>query len=200
MKFTLDTTAIISVEKEKKHNKEKEDAKYVKKLVDLNCKKGIKVYYCVASAAERRPKSREPKEFMEESYEIYEKRLKSINFEHLNKILLPICDWDQCYWDQGLWGEEKSKISELRELTAITIFKKSWEKLLPTSWKDWSKRRDVEVFISHVYNGGGILVTSDKNHFHKKKQELKRIAKEEYNYDIEILYPKEAQQKAINHI
>jgi hypothetical protein len=182
MRFTLDMNAIIDIDEGREPH-----CTALKDLISLAGKNDIGVFYCVASAAERQKNGN-----ISEKYGDYEDRIRRLGLNHLEEITLPQGTWGEFYWDKANWGSEK--IGVFQDSVARILFDSVvWQDLEP------NQRRDVETFVSHVENGGGVLVTRDA-HFLKKLDKLKRIAREYNGTDIDILKPEDALRKAKDFI
>lgn len=171
---TLDMNCIVALEKDEV------TASYIKKIIQMHKDRKINLRVVAISASERKPDGTYASNFNE-----FKERIASVGLIDV-EILKPIGYWGITFWDYFVWGggrltKLERKIQEILFPTIELEYKEFCGKRGlnlndKEMWQDWvNVKCDVLALWSHIWNGGGIFVTKDKN-FHKKTKKTRLIA------------------------
>lgn len=173
---TLETSCLIALEKP-----EEPEASWIKALVQMHRKQVVRLRVLASSQSERKRVS---------SYGDFEKRLAALGLQDLD-VLLPCAIWDMTYWGRSKWCDD----AILRNVSAALFpgMPFDWHQFVRSVGIDpsdtekpdtikvrgkWQNRLcDVLALASHIDEGGGVFVTSDK-HFLKRSKELLALGAE----------------------
>jgi len=171
---TLDTNCIIDLEEGR------DEAFYIKALVNMHENRRINLRVVAISASERKPGGEFASNFTE-----FKEKIATVGLAHV-EILKPIGHFDITFWDWCLFADDQMVDLE-RRVHEILFPKIDFDYgefcrkhgLDPASGKidkRWLNAKcDVLALWSHIYHGGGIFVTTDHN-FHKKSKKAALIA------------------------
>ena len=189
MNVTFDTNCIIALEENGN------EAGDLRRIVQSATERTLRLRVVATSASERQADGS-----ISESFCDFEAKIAKVGLQDA-EILLPPSIWDVTYWDHCIWATEQDwkQAGEIHRLLFPTC---------PFEYEDYCRRFDLDptapgadgkwrnrvidtlALWTHIYNGGGVFVTSD-NDFHgpKKKAALARLG------SGEILRPREAAMK-----
>jgi len=173
MNVTLDTNCIIDLEEGR------DAAPYIKVLIDMHENRRINLRVVAISASERKPGGKYASNFAE-----FKDKIATVGLANA-EILKPIGYWGITFWDWCVWAGDdivdlERKIHEILLPNIDFIYGDFCRKhgLDPASVetdKRWRNATcDVLALWSHIYHGGGIFVTTDRN-FHKKTKKYALI-------------------------
>jgi len=174
LNVTLDMNCIVDLEEGKP------TAPYIEKMIQMHKDRIINLRVVAISASERKPDGTYASNFNE-----FKERIASLGLIDV-EILAPIKYWDITFWDYSLWSGQK--LEELERKIHEILFPKIEFEFSDyckkhglnhndgKAWRSWvNKKCDVLALWSHIWNGGGIFVTKDRN-FHKKTKKPRLIA------------------------
>lgn len=189
MNVTFDTNCIIALEENRN------EARDLHRIVQSATERSLKLRVVAISASERQADGD-----ISESFGDFEAKIAKVGLQEA-EILLPPFVWDVTYWDHCIWAtdEDWKQAEEIHRILFPTC---------PFEYEDYCRRFDLDPIApdvdrrwrnrvidtlalwSHIYNGGGVFVTSD-NDFHgpEKKLMLAQLG------SGEILRPNEAAVK-----
>lgn len=186
---TLDMNCIVALEKWD------EIASYIREMIEMHKDRKINLRVVAISASELKPDRTYASNFNE-----FRERIDGLGLIDV-EILKPIAYFgiaffDYCVFGGGQLSELERKIQEILfpeiELEYKEFCRKQGLNLDDKEmWRKWVNAKcDVLALWSHIWNGGGIFVTTDNN-FHKKTKKSRLIALGAG----EILKPQEAVSK-----
>ena len=186
MNVTLDTNCIIALEESR------DEARDLRRIVQSATGRTLRLRVVAISASEWQADGG-----ISESFRDFEAKIARVGLQD-TEVLLPPCIWSVTYWNHCIWAtkqdwKEVEKIHRLLFPACPFEYKDYCQHfdLDPTATgvdRKWRNRViDTLALWTHIYNGGGVFVTSDSN-FHRpeKKPTLARLG------SGEILRPKEA--------
>ena len=171
---TLDMNCIIDLEEGKV------TAPYIREMIQMHKDRKINLRVVAISASERKPDGTYASNFNE-----FKERIASVGLINV-EILKPIGYWDITFWDYCVWAGDR--LSELERKIQEILFPE-----IDMEYKEFCRKRglnlsnektrgkwvnakcDVLALWSHIWNGGGIFVTKDRD-FHKKSKKHRLIA------------------------
>lgn len=185
---TLDMNCIVALEKWD------EIASYIREMIEMHKDRKINLRVVAISASELKPDRTYASNFNE-----FRERIDGLGLIDV-EILKPIAYFgiaffDYCVFGGGQLSELERKIQEILfpeiELEYKEFCRKQGLNLDDKEmWRKWVNAKcDVLALWSHIWNGGGIFVTTDNN-FHKKTKKSRLIALGAG----EILKPQECKQ------
>jgi hypothetical protein len=171
---TLDMNCIVDLEQGNV------TSSYIKELIQMHKDQKINLRVVAISASELKPDRTYVSDFNE-----FKERIDSIGLADV-QVLKPIAYQgiafhNYCVQGVGDLGMLEKEIQEAlfpeTEIKYIDFCKK--RRLNPNNKKNWrkwiNKKCDVLAMCSHIWNDGGIFVTTDNN-FHKKTKKPRLIA------------------------
>ncbi len=187
MKITLDHNCIIALEMNEP------DAQYIRDLIDMHNRNKIQVRVAAIGASEMLPGKKYPSHFSD-----YDNRIAALGLKQVEK-LSPVGKWDMTYWDQSVYGDQRTEALERRihdilfpdiefdyqAFCKIHSLSPLASDQLNETWRN--AKCDVLGLWSHINYGGDIFITSDRN-FHKQSKKPRLIALGAKN----IMTPQEA--------
>ena len=187
---TVDTNCIIALEENRP------EARALRRIVRSAAERTLSLRVVAISASERQPDGS-----ISESFCDFEAKIAKVGLQDA-EILLPPAIWSVTYWDHCIWAtDEDWKLAEEIHRILFPSYPFEYEDYCrrfdldptaPGAARKWRNRViDTLTLWTHIYNDGGVFVTSDDDDFHgsKTKAALARLG------SGEILRPGEAAMK-----
>jgi len=174
IEVTLDMNCLIALEKGEP------EAPYIKKMIEMCKDRQINLRVVAISASEKNPNGTYASHFDE-----FKERIDAIGLGEakvLNTIARAgMCYTGYCVFAGGDLSDLEREIQEVLFPTVETEYREYCRKRGldlddKNAWQKWANAKcDVLALWSHIWNGGGVFVTSDSE-FHKKTKKDRLIA------------------------